>query len=47
MDILHELHAEGRTVILITHDDRIASAAGRLIRIIDGRIVEDSGAPPS
>ncbi|WP_418706539.1 ABC transporter ATP-binding protein [Anaerotruncus massiliensis (ex Liu et al. 2021)] len=47
MDILHELHAEGRTVILITHDDRIASAAGRLIRIIDGRIVEDSGAPHS
>lgn len=47
MEILHELHAEGRTVILITHDDRIASAAGRLIRIIDGRIVEDRKAPPS
>ena len=43
MRILHELNEEGRTVILITHDNDIAAAAKRIIRIHDGRIVEDSG----
>ncbi|HRT82366.1 MAG TPA: ATP-binding cassette domain-containing protein, partial [Oscillospiraceae bacterium] len=42
MRILHELHEEGRTIILITHDNDIASAAKRLIRIHDGKIVEDT-----
>lgn len=41
MAILKELHAEGRTVILITHDNEIAARAKRIIRIMDGRIVED------
>ena len=41
ISILRELHAEGRTVILITHDDSIAGSADRRIRIIDGRVVED------
>ncbi|MDR3314030.1 MAG: ABC transporter ATP-binding protein [Oscillospiraceae bacterium] len=41
MRILHELHEEGRTVILITHDNEIADEAQRVIRIHDGRIVED------
>ena len=41
MQILHELHKEGRTVILITHDNGIASEAERVIRIQDGKIVED------
>ncbi len=41
MGILKELHAEGRTVILITHDNEIAARAKRIIRIMDGRIVED------
>lgn len=41
MEILKELHAEGRTVILITHDNEIAARAKRIIRIMDGRIVED------
>lgn len=39
MDILHAMNREGRTVILITHDDRIAAAAGRVLKIQDGRIV--------
>lgn len=43
MGILRELHAEGRTVILITHDNEIAASANRVIRIKDGRIVEDTG----
>ncbi len=41
MKILHELHEEGRTVILITHDNDIASEAQRVIRIQDGQIVSD------
>lgn len=42
MGILRELHAEGRTVILITHDNDIAAQADRVIKIMDGRIVSDS-----
>ncbi len=41
MRILHELHEEGRTVILITHDNHIAQEAQRVIRIQDGKIIED------
>ena len=41
MQILHNLKDEGRTVIIITHDNEIAEQAERVIRIRDGRIVED------
>ena len=41
MEILKGLHAEGRTVILITHDNEIAERAKRIIRIMDGKIVDD------
>lgn len=41
MRILRNLHKEGRTVIIITHDDDIAQQAKRIIRIMDGKIVED------
>ncbi len=41
MGILKRLHEEGRTVILITHDNEIAASAKRIIRIRDGQIVED------
>ena len=40
MEILKELHRSGRTVIIITHDEEIASQAHRVIRILDGRIEE-------
>lgn len=43
MEILKKLHMEGRTVILITHDDEIARSAKRVIRIMDGKIESDSG----
>lgn len=42
MQILRELHQEGRTVILITHDNKIAASARRVIRIMDGKIVSDT-----
>lgn len=41
MEILGKLHAEGKTVILITHDDGIAASAKRVIRIMDGKIELD------
>ena len=42
MKILHELNEEGRTIVLITHDNDIARQATRAIRIIDGRVVSDT-----
>ena len=41
MEILKGLHRAGRSVILITHDNGIADQAKRVVRILDGRIVED------
>ena len=39
--LLKELNADGRTVLLITHDPNVAEHANRVIRIADGRIVSD------
>ncbi len=36
--VLRELHASGRTIVLITHDAEVAAAAGRQIHLRDGRI---------
>ncbi len=44
MDILSRLHRQGRTVVLITHDQRVAEHASRRVRILDGRIVQDTRA---
>ena len=41
LQILKDLHSGGRTVILITHDDKIAEQAYRIIRILDGKIESD------
>ena len=40
MDIFNELNAEGRTIIMITHDVNIARHAKRIVRILDGYISE-------
>ena len=40
MELFHELNNEGRTIIMITHDAKIASHAGRIVRILDGNISE-------
>ncbi|MDF1496085.1 ABC transporter ATP-binding protein [Caproiciproducens sp. CPB-2] len=39
MRILNSLNEEGKTVVLITHDEKIAASAGRVVQIQDGRIV--------
>ena len=40
MDILLGLSSQGKTVILVTHDENIAKRAGRIIRITDGRLTD-------
>ncbi len=41
MQILDELHNKGNTIILVTHEDNIAQHANRIIRLFDGKIIED------
>lgn len=41
IEILKKLHEEGRTVIMITHDNDIAAQAKRVVRIKDGKIEKD------
>ena len=43
LTLLKELHAEGVTVILITHDPAVAEHAERQVHLLDGKIVSDSG----
>lgn len=42
MQLLKDLHAEGRTIILITHDEHVAKHAKRVITIQDGHILSDT-----
>jgi putative ABC transport system ATP-binding protein len=39
--LLHELHAEGATICMVTHDPRYARTAGRTIHLFDGRVVDE------
>jgi len=39
IELLRRLHASGQTIILVTHDPAVADAAGRIVRMRDGRIV--------
>ncbi len=41
MQIFQEIHAQGKTVVIVTHDDKIAAKTSRLIRLEKGTIVED------
>lgn len=41
MDLFKNLHRLGNTIVLITHDNNLAMQAERVIRILDGKIVED------
>ncbi len=42
MEIFRELHQQGNTIVLITHDDQVAKQAARSIRIFDGKVSEVS-----
>jgi len=41
MELFHELNSQGNTIVLITHDARIAALAGRRIRMLDGHVMEE------
>lgn len=43
MMLLHNLHEEGNTIVLITHDNNVAIEAPRQVQISDGKIIKDSG----
>jgi macrolide transport system ATP-binding/permease protein len=45
MNVLHELHARGHTIILVTHDMQVANHAERIIEISDGEIIKDQANP--
>ncbi len=40
MEIFHELHKQGNTIVLITHDNDVAKQAPRSIHILDGKVTE-------
>jgi putative ABC transport system ATP-binding protein len=42
MSLLQELHREGATICMVTHDPRFARHAERTIHLFDGRVVEES-----
>lgn len=42
LDIFHQLHAEGSTIIVVTHSPEVAAHAGRTIRLEFGRMLDDS-----
>ena len=46
MMLLHNLHEEGNTIVLITHDNNVAMEAPRQVQISDGKIIKDSGGEP-
>jgi putative ABC transport system ATP-binding protein len=45
IELLTRLHANGQTILLVTHDGHVADAAGRVVKMRDGRIVDDPGTP--
>jgi len=45
MGLLKEVHAGGATIVMVTHDPRYARFADRNIRMLDGRIVEETSGP--
>jgi len=44
LGLLEELHRSGRTVVLITHEADVAAAAGRVVHMLDGQIVDETDA---
>jgi putative ABC transport system ATP-binding protein len=47
LDLLGEARRRGQTVLLVTHDARVAAAADRVVRLRDGRIVADGRMAPA
>ena len=46
LELFDNLHATGRTIVLITHDHEVAERADRTVTVTDGRLTEQAGARP-
>jgi ABC-type lipoprotein export system ATPase subunit len=44
--ILRRLHADGRTIVLVTHEHEVAAAADRIVELRDGRVANDGPSQP-
>lgn len=42
MDLLRELHQEGSSICLVTHDQRYAEKADRTVHLVDGHVVNEA-----
>jgi putative ABC transport system ATP-binding protein len=43
VELLRRLHRDGQTIVLVTHNPEVAAAAGRVVRMRDGRIADPAG----
>jgi len=46
LELFHELHAEGQTMVLVTHDDKVADAADRVVTLVRGRLAMGAEVEP-
>jgi putative ABC transport system ATP-binding protein len=46
LDLLREQHDRGQTIVMVTHDPRVAAAADRIVDVLDGRIVDAEQSRP-
>jgi putative ABC transport system ATP-binding protein len=46
LDLFRRLNRDGTTLLVVTHDERLASESGRVVHMLDGRIVADHGSRP-
>jgi putative ABC transport system ATP-binding protein len=43
LELFRRLHADGQTIVMVTHDPHVAGAADRIVRMRDGQVIEDDG----
>ena len=41
MELLEEIHSKGTTIVMVTHDPQLANRAGRIIQLVDGRVLAE------
>ena len=46
LDLFRRLNRDGTTLLVVTHDERLAAEAGRVVHMLDGRIVAEDGSGP-
>ena len=47
LELFRRLNRDGTTLVVVTHDERLAGEAGRVVHMLDGRIVSDQAARPA